>query len=236
MYQARNLLGNGPGLLGIDVDGLSVLFANLLSDGLKLYAELVNSEKHLMSTPQHGRLIFDTDPSEFLGEIDILIGNPPFVRSQLLNKEYANSLRNSTRRSLKGISILSILFLEQALRSLAPGGIASYILSNKFMVSSYGAAICKKLASEARIVCIEDFHDLQLFSSKTTYTCVLTIAKLAPAKRFTVIRYLGTDDNGIPNSKRSSTLPYERLIEHPWEFTSGIEQEILRKRRDPIAR
>ena len=98
------------------------------------------------------------------------------------------------------------------------------------MVSSYGRAICKKLASDVRVIDVVDFEDHQVFQGRTTYTCILTFAKLFPAKKFTISRFSGDFQNGQQLGKSNTeSLPIERLQTHPWNFATGVDRNALVK-------
>jgi DNA modification methylase/SAM-dependent methyltransferase len=230
LFHASNFFGRECAIVGIDTDPNALVYCELLSRVVSADWTLKKTDSLLNETNQLSML---ANNDSYTGTIDILLGNPPYIRSQLLGRQYATQLRKLYPDITQGNFDLSILFLEHAVRALSEGGIASYILSSKFMASKYGASICKRLASNMRIINIEDFGDTQLFDGRTTYTCILTFAKLPPAKRFTVTAY----PSGLNNARglikgQSFTLSSERLIAHPWDFANGEEQTALNKLRD----
>jgi len=226
--QMQRLFSENTTLIAIDSDQLSISFTTLLCAATGNNWEIQCCDPLIECNLQ--RNAFKNIKTQ---QYHLLIGNPPYVRSQLLDHRYRMQLKQSYPDSTKGNFDLSILFIEHALRSLVPGGIASYILSNKFMTSSYGRDICHKLATEARIINVSDFYDSQLFPGRTTYTCILTFTKLPPAKRFTVSRAVNNKTSLQTLSLfKSYTLPIQRLLEHPWGFATGSELKILQKLRD----
>ena len=68
------------------------------------------------------------------GGFDVIIGNPPYVRIQTLPKDEVTYFGDKFE-SAKGIYDIYLLFIEQAFRLLRKGGVAGFILPNKFMVS-----------------------------------------------------------------------------------------------------
>ena len=176
-------------IIGIDKDPLSIAYVNLLNWSNGYNWEIENKDS-LLTAPNARDLFFDSERTELPYEnIDLLIGNPPYIRSALLERNYSQKIRQFYQTTYKGNFDLSIAFIEHALMVLAPGGIASYILSHKFMTSNYGREICNQLASKARIINIENFQDYQIFPGYTTYTCVLTFAQKPPSKRFTITHF-----------------------------------------------
>jgi len=231
LAQAREFFGEQPRVVGIDNDPSAVAYCQLMRCALNESWDVFCADT-LLTAPQQLPFVFDEAATPDEADIDILLGNPPYVRSQLLDRDYAGQLHLLYPAFTKGNFDLVVVFLEHALRVLAQGGLASYIVSSKFMSSTYGQAICQRLANDARIINVEDFSDAQFFPGRTTYTCVLTFAKLSPAKRFAVTRFpAGVVAGEDPGQGQRYTLPVERLRTHPWDFTSGPEQEALSKLR-----
>jgi len=222
----QEIFGNTANIIGVDSDFLSIEFSRILcmASGNNWKLECYDP---LLKEVEGNR------EGQKYRKYDLLIGNPPYIRSQLLDYEYKLRLKKSYPDIVKGNYDLSILFIDHALRTLKTGGIASYILSNKFMTSSYGKNICQKLSTEARLINLTDFFDTQLFPGRTTYTCVLTFANLPPASRFTVNNVLDSSGSSLIQSPtKSFTLATQRLREHPWDFATGLDFKILKKLRD----
>lgn len=233
LYAIHETFGSSNRVIGVDSHSGSIAYATLLKWGLGASWEL-RCEDSLMSAPHLQGLLGQSSPETIRDGYDLLVGNPPYVRSSSLSREYSKKLRRSYSVTSTGNYDLSIAFLEHALQTLAPDGIASYIVTNKFMSSSYGREICNRIALNARIINIEDFQDSQIFPGYTTYTCVLTFAKKSPAARFTVTRFpQGIESGSNPGPGDTISLPSERLITHPWDFATGPTHEALRLLRDP---
>ena len=226
---AFNNYFNSPAkLIGIDSDRISISFTNLLNSAtgsnwvIECYDPLLEVGKQKCFFAEN-----------LLQKYDLLIGNPPYVRSQLLSHDYKMKLKNVFPDVTKGNYDLSTIFIDHALKSLSYGGIASYILSSKFMTSSYGRLICNKLAKEARVISVTDFHDAQLFAGRTTYICILVFSNYPPVKQFLVNYFINANESlDKLEEAKSYSLPIERLSEHPWDFSAGNEYEILGKLRD----
>ena len=224
----RRTFGPDTQVIGIDSDPACVAYAKLLGKATGQQWQLSSFDPLLGSiSHEQWRGVSDEIPRE---GYDILIGNPPYIRSQNLDKDYRDVLKSAYPDMSSGNFDLSIFFLDHAIKALAPGGLASYITSRKFMVSSYGRAICKKLGSDVRVINIVDFEDHQVFQGRTTYTCILTFAKLLPAKKFTISRFNGDFQNGQQLSRgKTESLPIERLKTHPWNFATGLDRDALVK-------
>lgn len=227
LYSASNRFPSvETSFYGIDCDADSIFYASLLekavSNRRKWHLEVGDS---LVKYSNH-------EPAN-KPTFDILLGNPPYVRSQLLSPEYTAALKLLETNFTRGNFDLSVLFLKQAIDMLPVGGVASYLLSSKFTTSKYGKPISDYLVQNCRVLNIEDYGDMQLFDNQTTYTCVITFAKLPPSKRFSVTQFL-TSDNGSRSlgKGQTHTLPTERLNKHPWDFTHGVIHDSLAKLRN----
>jgi adenine-specific DNA-methyltransferase len=73
-------------------------------------------------------------------EFDILIGNPPYIRIQKMDKEDKEVYKDKFRAATGRFDI-SVLFIEYGLRVLADDGVLSYITSNKLLHTQYGNGI-----------------------------------------------------------------------------------------------
>ena len=94
---------------------------------------------------------------------DLLIANPPYVRTQILGAEVVEDLR--ARFGLTGRIDLSHAFLLRALDALAPGGVAAIITSNRFMTVRAGEKVRARLRAEATLREIWDLGDSKLFDA-----------------------------------------------------------------------
>ena len=162
---------------------------------------------------------------------DIIVGNPPYVSHQILDSDYKKFLRDNYLSARSGVFDLSIVFVEEILNSLKINGVASVILSNKFMTSKYGKCICEILASKCNVIKIEDFNDLQLFKKLTTYTCIITFIKSKPARRHTLSRTLYEVRRSFDSMPKmiEETIAHEQLQKHPWNFHTKEEASVLKK-------
>jgi len=222
-----------PRIVGIDNDPSCVAYADLLGRAIGAKWDLQCKDSLLQSS--FPSLLFERgQQNDSLDHaVDILVGNPPYVRSQLLTPDYASAVRDAYPCTCKGNFDLSVAFIEHAMGMLAEGGVASYILTNKFMVSTYGEKICRKLSRDVRVLSLEDFQDAQVFRGYTTYTCVLTFTKKPPAKRFVVTRFPnGVTPDRDPGAGETTSLSTERLASHPWDFATDEMTDVLRLARN----
>jgi type I restriction-modification system DNA methylase subunit len=122
------------------------------------------------------------------GAFDVVIGNPPYVRIQTLPRDEADYYRESYQSAFGSFDIY-ILFLEQAIKLLKPGGRLGFITSGKFLKADYGKKIQQILRQECTVESIIDLSAQQVFAEATTYPVIIVLKKGAEEKplRYTFI-------------------------------------------------
>ena len=94
---------------------------------------------------------------------DIVIANPPYVRTQVIGAAKSQALSDAFQ--LTGRVDLYFSFLIGISRVLRAGGIAGIIVSNRFMTTRAGAEVRKRLLEDFDILHIWDFGDTKLFEA-----------------------------------------------------------------------
>lgn len=112
------------------------------------------------------------------GGFDIVIGNPPYVRQELLGpfKPWL-SRRYATWH---GVADLYVYFYERGMELLAPDGKLSYIVTNKWQRAGYGEPLRRFFSERAEIEEIVDFGHAPIFEDADTFPCIL-VARPRPA-------------------------------------------------------
>lgn len=116
--------------------------------------------------------LFDKKPIN--QKYDIIISNPPYVRTQILGSSRSREI--SKIFNLTGRVDLYHVFIEGIARSLKPGGIAGIIVSNRFMTTKSGAFIRERIFQEFEIIHVWDFGDTRLFKA-AVLPCVMLLRK-----------------------------------------------------------
>jgi adenine-specific DNA-methyltransferase len=92
---------------------------------------------------------------------DLIIANPPYIRTQILGT--ARAKRLAKRFGLSGRVDLYYAFILAIARVLKPQGIAGIIVSNRFMTTKSGAQVREALRKQFSIKHIWDLGDTKLF-------------------------------------------------------------------------
>ena len=114
------------------------------------------------------------------GGFDVVLGNPPYVRMELLKamKPYLET----RYEVVSDRADLYCYFYERGLRLLKPGGRLGYISSNTFFKTGSGRPLREYLLREATIESVVNFGTLQVFEGVTTYPAILTLKHTAAQK------------------------------------------------------
>ncbi|MCX7016768.1 MAG: N-6 DNA methylase [Candidatus Sumerlaeota bacterium] len=109
--------------------------------------------------------LWETIPSsaDLPEDFDVVIANPPYVRTQVLGAERSQAL--AERFGLSGRVDLYHAFLVAATDALRPGGAIGVIASNRFLSTMGGSSVREFLARHYDIDEIVDLGDTKLFEA-----------------------------------------------------------------------
>ena len=166
------------------------------------------------------------------GGFDVVLGNPPYVRQELLK----NMKLYLERRFdvYHGVADLYCYFFERGLRLLKKGGRLGYISSSTFFKTSSGSPLRSYLLKESTLESVTDFGDLQIFEGVTTYPAILTMRHGKPddAHRlsFWKVQSIPEGSFGKAFVEKAQDFPQGKLGTSSWE----LESDALRLLRDKI--
>ena len=121
-------------------------------------------------------------PGEIESGFDIVIGNPPYVRFQTLERQdlkLVEFYKLHYESAKKGNYDIYIVFVEAGLNFLKPDGQLAYILPHKFFNAQYGEPLRALLAKGRHLRHVVHFGDQQVFPGATNYVCLLFLARPA---------------------------------------------------------
>ncbi|HEY8596261.1 MAG TPA: DNA methyltransferase [Devosiaceae bacterium] len=167
------------------------------------------------------------------GGFDVVLGNPPYVRMELLK-----ALKPYLEKRYEVVSDRADLycyFFERGLRLLKPGGRLGFISSNTFFKTGSGKPLRDYLRREATIEGVVDFGDLQIFEGVTTYPVILTM-KRGPASKGHDLRFWKVDE--LPETNFQATweaaaepYPQAALNAGSWELENAAKRALRDKIR-----
>ncbi len=114
--------------------------------------------------PRRGqRSLFDDFEPAALRQFDVVIANPPYVRTQVLGAAAAQDL--ARRFGLTGRVDLYHAFVKAIAGVLKPGGVLGLLTSNRFLTVKSGASLRRLLRGEFDLEAIYDLGDTKLFTA-----------------------------------------------------------------------
>lgn len=110
---------------------------------------------------------------------DVVIGNPPYVRHELLTK-YKDHFR-ANFEVFDGSADLFVYFFERGITQLKVGGRLGFIVSNKWLRGGYAEKLRTLLSQRCTLESIIDFGHAPIFPDADAFPCIVTLRKLPPA-------------------------------------------------------
>ena len=161
---------------------------------------------------------------------DAIIGNPPYVRQEMLGEFKAYFERKY--KVFAGTADLYVYFFERAHKILKNGGLFGMICSNKFMRANYGKSLRDFLSNKTQLVQIIDFGELPVFENAATFPAVfLTCNRKTNSQKFLYapIKRLDFDSLEKEVNTVGSQLDSRALNSDNWTLASSGEIEIIEK-------
>lgn len=128
------------------------------------------------------------------GGFDWVMGNPPYIRMQVLRKfssKETDIIQRNYAELKKGNPDIYVAFILRSLEKLKANGSMGFIVSNKFAITEYGEPLRKRLNEESNVRYIVDFGHQQVFDGATTHTCIIVIDKSEPSGK-TLVKLVDT--------------------------------------------
>jgi hypothetical protein len=150
------------------------------------------------------------------GGFDAVIGNPPYVRQELLGDEVKRALK-ADYAAFDGMADLYVYFYEQGLRLLRPGGRLSYVVTNKWLKAGYAEALRDLFATKGQVEFVADFgHAKHFFPDADVFPSVVVVRKPTPGEpavadtEVCVIPRDAVPEKGLSTAVAAATYPLPR--------------------------
>lgn len=158
------------------------------------FLEMV-SEMH----PLAGRSLFSPSPGA-IDHYDVIISNPPYVRTQVLGAARAQQLAD--RFALTGRVDLYHAFMKAISSVLTPGGVLGLLTSNRFMLVQSGATLRELLRKDFSLRDLYDLGDTKLFTAAVLPAIVVAERQHAPSQEACSFTRVYEIRNGNRNPKK----------------------------------
>lgn len=227
-------------LFGVDISEMSITRAKILLSLVALiHGEYIIEEDFNLFTGNSLTFGFMHLPTVYEnGGFDIVVGNPPYVRSKHIDLA-TKQLLPRWQTSRIGNADLYIPFFEIGMSVLREDGILGYIAVNTFFKSVNARALRRYFHENQVSLSIIDFGEQLVFKKKLAYTCLAflskaqrdsllyTKAELADVQAqknfvYSRINYNILDDHRGWNLNHSEVLNNIRLIENAGEALGNL--------------
>ena len=216
-------------LYGVDISAISIGRAKiLLALNALLHGECVADEDFNLYCADS--LLFDFKAMPGIREnkgIDIIVGNPPYVRSKNI-EESAKANLAKWNTSNCGNADLYIPFFEIGLCLLSEEGHLGYITVNTFFKAVNARALRRYFADNHTNIRILNFGQELVFKKKLAYTCIV----FASNERSENISYAKVSSKDIINNAKlkSNDILYSSLDHHKgWHLNDSTVLENIAK-------
>ncbi len=108
------------------------------------------------------------------GGFDVVIGNPPYVRAEMILNYKPFFSKNYT--VFNGNADLYVYFYEVGLSLLKTNGFLAYITPNKWIQSNYGLQL-RQFLTKHNLIQIIDFGELPIFPDAGTFPSIVVLQK-----------------------------------------------------------
>jgi type I restriction-modification system DNA methylase subunit len=163
------------------------------------------------------------------GGFDVVIGNPPYVRQELLG-DHKDYFKNHYK-VYHGMADLYAYFFEKGINILNKKGVFGIIVANKWMRARYGEPLRKWLKGQ-NIHEIIDFGDLPVFQNATTYPCIFIAGNFNDrGEKFSVVEIADLHFKSLKDyvSVNKKEISNTRLNDAGWQLVSDDEAILLAK-------
>lgn len=138
--------------------------------------------------------MFGFEPSSRKGYFDIVLANPPYVRSGKIEPKLKAALKSDYGKFFTGSSDLLTFFFRVAKDLLFEGGVMSFITSNNYMRAGYGGPSRELLSKKFQPLVIVDFGEMPVFKAAVDSTVYIGVNAEGGDAAFRALTIKSVDD------------------------------------------
>ena len=215
-------------LYGVDISATSVNRAKIMLALVALQnGEVIQEDTFNLFAGDSLTFDFQSMPNVANNNgLDIVVGNPPYVRSKHIDIETKKNLP-LWNTSKVGNADLYIPFFEIGLTELNENGLLGYITVNTFFKSVNARTLRNYFADNQLSLSIVDFGQQLVFKKKLAYTCLAFLSK----KQSETLLYVKADVADVEAQKNFvySRINYSSLDNHRgWHLNRNEVLENIR--------
>ncbi|ATZ73273.1 hypothetical protein CWC33_05985 [Idiomarina sp. X4] len=166
------------------------------------------------------KTLLDLDPERF----DVVIGNPPYVRSTRIGKNKKIFLKDKYPDVYTGTADLYFYFISNALEALKDNGVLNFISPAGFFRTKSADKLREKIYHSARLRKLIDLDELQIFENADIHTTIYWLNKSTLINDGSSFKYSHLKKSDDLISLKQSEVKWETKIaggtsEKKWTFS-----------------
>jgi adenine-specific DNA-methyltransferase len=116
-----------------------------------------------------------------VGEVDFVIGNPPYIRLENVPAARTAAYRAACP-TMRGRSDVYVGFIERGLRLLREDGVLGFIVADRWMHNQYGASLRRLVADGFSVDTVIEMHDVDAFEDEVSAYPAVTVIRRGSQK------------------------------------------------------
>jgi hypothetical protein len=175
------------------------------------------------STFFDSKIMFNVD------KFDIVIGNPPYIQIQYMEKDEKKLYESLAYESFSKTGDIYCLFYELGINILKPNGTLSFITSNKWMKTGYGINLRRYIINNATPLKLIDFAAKPVFDSVTVDVNIIIMSREKKDVPCKVVNIEETNQTLKEFFDRKAILVNFPLNGDPWNINNKLDLLIKNK-------
>ncbi len=214
-------------MVEISIQGLALTLCNLKIELQRCRVELVDYFKSGKLTVLFGDCLdlFPETLDLFVksSQFDIIVGNPPYVRSSRMTPKYKKKLAVCFPLVYSGGTDLYTYFIASGVGSLKINGVLCFVSPASFSRAKNGQMIRRWLRKNAVIDTYIDLNETKVFEGASVHPAIYVLSK--SKRQSKKVKFLQIDnENDLANMCKGDLLPENSILERQadgWSFHSS---------------
>jgi type I restriction-modification system DNA methylase subunit len=162
------------------------------------------------------------------GGFDVVIGNPPYVRQELLGQQQKDVFSEKYKNVFNGIADLYVYFYDLSISILKKNGMLGFITPNKWMERKYGHELRSYLI-HLDILQIINFGELKIFEDASTEPEITILKNSSSDSTNIEYKMIKSLDEAKRTPYSLSSYDKNKLDASIWRFKDNKSYNIIEK-------
>ena len=216
-------------IFGIDNDDFQILLSEISLSLLSL--EMTGKIPNKINLLNYNSFYLSKDflLDKFgVGEFDIVITNPPYIRSRNLDSNTKALIKENFKETSVGIIDTYIPFFQIAMNILCKRGVGILITPNSYFTTNNGKALRQYLLKNSSEIRLINFDEKKLFDGVMTYSAITCFLKNEKTTSNTNIKSIILDSYNLHNNF-DNLITQDVQLQDTWRILDKNDQNIIKK-------